>query len=80
LALALTYFVLPSEFQEVHMSSENSNPRTFVDMVLVLLESRFPWLGTEAESVSGANTIEELADLHHALLEKSTARAGHRKH
>ena len=36
-----------------------SSPVSFVDMMLVLLESRFPWLGNPSEeTVSGADTIE----------------------
>jgi hypothetical protein len=47
-------------------------------MVLVLLENRFPWLVDGGSvPVSGAHTIEELSQLHHALLEQSAARDVH---
>jgi hypothetical protein len=52
------------------MANEQREPQTFVEMVLALLESRFPWLGTEHEEVSGADTIEELAHLHEDLVQK----------
>jgi hypothetical protein len=46
-------------------------------MVLALLENRFPWLETGSESVSGADTIETLGELHRSLLEHATARHAH---
>jgi hypothetical protein len=47
------------------MPSENRDPRTFSDMVLVLLENRFPWLvHGGAVPLSGADTIDELSQLH----------------
>jgi hypothetical protein len=52
------------------MSDEKHEPQTFVEMVLALLESRFPWLGSEHEEVSGADTIEELTILHEDLVQK----------
>lgn len=54
------------------MPMESDEPRTFVEMVLVLLESRFPWLGTD-EDLSGADTIEELSQLHEDLIQKRDA-------
>jgi hypothetical protein len=46
-------------------------PQTFVEMVLVLLEGRFPWLAsTEEEQVSGADTIDELSNLHQTLIQQ----------
>jgi hypothetical protein len=42
--------------------------------VLVLLEEKFPWLGKENnDPVGGADTINELADLHRSLIEQHTA-------
>ena len=56
------------------MPSESRDPRTFTDMVLVLLENRFPWLVHGGSvPVGGADTIDELSQLHHALLEQSAA-------
>jgi len=50
------------------VAQENRPPRTFVEWVLQLLEERFPWLGTEEEmQVSGADTIDQLTDLHREL-------------
>jgi len=43
-----------------------AQPQTFVEMVLALLEDRFPWLGTD-EPASGADTVDELSDLHETL-------------
>ena len=41
-------------------------PQTFVEMVLALLEDRFPWLGAD-ESASGTETVDQLSELHQAL-------------
>jgi hypothetical protein len=46
-------------------------------MVLALIENRFPWLETGSESVSGADTIEKLGELHRSLLEQATGRHAH---
>jgi hypothetical protein len=32
------------------MPKTDSQPQTFVEMVLVLLEDRFPWLGTDRDA------------------------------
>jgi hypothetical protein len=41
------------------MGNEELNPVSFIDMVLVLLESRFPWLGNPTEeAVSGADMLD----------------------
>jgi hypothetical protein len=58
------------------MAHTDSQPQTFVEMVLVLLEDRFPWLGTD-ESAAGADVVEELNDLHTAL--QKTRAAAQRK-
>jgi hypothetical protein len=56
------------------MTSENGPSQTFVEKVLVLLEEKFPWLGKENnDPVGGADTINELADLHRSLIEQHTA-------
>ena len=47
------------------MTKENRPPRTFVELVLQLLEDRFPWLGkTTDEQISGADILDQLTDLH----------------
>jgi hypothetical protein len=48
------------------MANTDSQPKTFVEMVLVLLEDRFPWLGTDRDA-SGSETIDELNELHRTL-------------
>ena len=53
------------------MGSEQERPQTFVEAVLALLEERFPWLGSEHdEPVSGADTVDELANLHRSLIQE----------
>jgi len=50
------------------VTKENRPPRTFVELVLQLLEERFPWLGkTTDEQISGADTVDQLTDLHREL-------------
>jgi len=39
------------------MAHDETGPRTFVEMVLVLLEDRFPWLGSN-QSVIGSDTVD----------------------
>jgi hypothetical protein len=58
------------------MANTDSQPQTFVEMVLALLEDRFPWLGTDRD-VSGADTVDQLSDLHRTLLTAKRA-AGRR--
>jgi hypothetical protein len=56
------------------MIDKDSRSRTFVENVLALLEERFPWLGKESDDqVSGADTVDELADLHRSLIEGRSA-------
>jgi len=53
------------------MGAQEEGPQTFVDWVLVLLEERFPWLGSrQDEPVGGADTVDELADLYKSLIEQ----------
>ncbi len=53
------------------MTNKDSRSQTFVEWVLALLEERFPWLGKEdAEQVSGADTVDELAEMHRSLIEQ----------
>ena len=53
------------------MGAEEERPQTFVEWVLVLLEERFPWLGSgRDEPVGGADTVDELADLYKSLIEQ----------
>jgi hypothetical protein len=55
--------------KEICMGSEEKRPQTFVETVLALLEGRFPWLGPgQDEPVSGADAVDELADLYHSLI------------
>ena len=51
------------------MAHHETGPRTFVEMVLLLLEDRFPWLGSD-QPVSGSDTVGQLSDLHQALLKQ----------
>jgi len=56
------------------MTITDSRSQTFVEWVVALLEERFPWLGKEDdEQVSGADTVDELTDLHRSLTEERTA-------
>jgi hypothetical protein len=53
------------------MGSKQERPQTFVEAVLALLEERFPWLGSgHDEPVSGAETVDELADLYRSLIQE----------
>jgi len=50
------------------VTKDNRPPRTFVEWMLQLLEERFPWLGKTAdEQISGADTVDQLTDLHREL-------------
>lgn len=50
------------------MQQPLNEPKTFAEMVLVLLEDRFPWLGSD-QPVSGADTVEQLSALHQRLVQ-----------
>jgi hypothetical protein len=50
----------------------DSDPQTLSEMFLVLLEDRFPWLGTD-NPADGADTVEQLSELHQSLLERRPA-------
>jgi hypothetical protein len=53
------------------MRAEDERSQTFVERVLALLEERFLWLGSgQDEPVGGAETVDELADLHKWLIEQ----------
>lgn len=53
------------------MGAEEERSQTFVEWVLALLEGRFPWLDSgQDEPVSGADTIDELAELYKSLIEQ----------
>lgn len=55
------------------MTQNTGESQTFVEMVLALLEDRFPWLSSnEQEDVSGADTVQELSDLHESLVQQRT--------
>ena len=53
------------------MENNGTQPKTFVEMVLELLEDRFPWLGKN-EPDSGADTVDQLNDLHEVLRKART--------
>lgn len=59
------------------MDNNETQPQTFVEMVLALLEDRFPWLGKD-EPASGADTVDQLSDLHETL-QKARATAQPKK-
>lgn len=53
------------------MGTEEERPQTLVEWVLILLEERFPWLGSgQDEPVGGADTVDELADLYKSLIKQ----------
>ena len=63
------------------MSNKGRRSQTFVERILVLLEERFPWLGkNNDEPVSGANTVDELADLHQILIDQRNAKDRSEQH
>jgi hypothetical protein len=43
------------------MDDNETQPQSFVEMVLALLEGRFPWLG-KGEPPSRAETVDQLSD------------------
>ena len=50
------------------MEKQQHRPQSFVEIVLALLEERFPWLGSGLdEPVRGADAVNELTDLYHTL-------------
>lgn len=53
------------------MENSETQSKTFVEMVLELLEDRFPWLGRN-EPASGADTVDQLNDLHGTLRKART--------
>ena len=63
------------------MSKKDRRSQTFVERTLALLEERFPWLGkNDDEPVSGANTDDELADLHRILIDQRNAKDRNEQH
>ena len=63
------------------MSNKGRRSQTFVERTLVLLEERFPWLGkNNDEPVSGANIVDELADLHRVLIGQRDAKDRNDQH
>jgi hypothetical protein len=54
------------------MKAIHSAPQSLSEMFLVLLEDRFPWLGTD-DPADGADTVEQLSELHQSLLERRSA-------
>jgi hypothetical protein len=62
------------------MANTDSQPKTFVEMVIVLLEDRFPWLGTDRDA-SSSDTVDQLNDLHRVLrTAKKAARRQQKRH
>jgi hypothetical protein len=56
------------------MPQNKHEPQTFVEMVLAFLELHFPWLSSNAEEqVSGADTVQELTELHEDLTQQRDA-------
>jgi hypothetical protein len=56
------------------MTPDDLSPASFVDMVLALLESQFPWLATDSQTaVGGKETVDQLIKLHGLLLQQPTA-------
>ena len=56
------------------MTISDSQSQAFVEEVPASLEKKFPWLGNNGdEQVSGADTVDELTDLHRSLIEERTA-------
>jgi hypothetical protein len=56
------------------VTQENYPQQTFVEWVLNLLEEKFPWLcKVEDAQISGADTVDELNDLHQELKEQIKA-------
>ena len=63
------------------MSKKDRRSQTFVERTLALLEERFPWLSkNNDETVSGANTVDELADLHRILIDQRNAKDRNEQH
>jgi hypothetical protein len=60
------------------MANTDSLPQTFVEMVLVLLEDRFPWLGTDRDA-SGSETVDQLNNLHKTLCRARVPSVLHQK-
>jgi hypothetical protein len=58
------------------MANTDSEPQTFVEMVLTLLEDRFSWLGTDRDA-PGSETVDELNELHRTL--RTARRAARRQ-
>jgi hypothetical protein len=55
------------------MAEASSSQQAFVEWVLNLLEERFPWLGKDEDAqISGADTVDELVDLHRSLINRRT--------
>jgi hypothetical protein len=69
----LTHSSALESLEETCMKIEDRAPQSFVEKVLALLEERFPWLSQENDDpVSGADTVDELADLHGSLIDQHT--------
>jgi hypothetical protein len=62
------------------MANTDSQPKTFVEMVLVLLDDRFPLLGNDRDA-SGSDIVDQLNDLHRVLrTAKRAARRQQKRH
>jgi hypothetical protein len=62
---------------EITMTHDKTEPRTFVEMVLVLFEDRFPWLGSD-QPVIVSDTVDQMSGLYRTLLARRSE-AQHRQ-
>jgi hypothetical protein len=73
-AFQWTRFPILEPGEEQCMTNQNRRSQSFVKKALSLLEERFPWLGKEDdEQISGADTVDQLTDLHRSLIEERAA-------
>jgi hypothetical protein len=79
--ISFFHFLILEILEENCMSNKDRRSQTFVARTLALLEERFPWLGKKNdEPVSGANTVDELADLHRILIDRRNAKDRNEQH
>jgi hypothetical protein len=69
------HFPILEILEENCTSNTDRRSQTLVERTLALLEEKFPWLGkNNDEPVSGANTFDELVDLHRILIDQRNAK------
>jgi hypothetical protein len=72
-AFRLTQVPILEFLEEYRVKNRGHHSETFAEKVLTLLEERFPWLAKESdEQVSGADTVDELSELHRNLIKRRT--------